>query len=272
MSDDTDIDTEIQAIEDGMADDFTAYEADPALKERYGALLEARDAGTTAPAKPDAATVRRGELETLMGDRHSPYWSGSKAERLQQEYRELLGDERPAGDQGEGRATTSEQAVALTDGDVSNAIENVAAMGVVGAAWSAELAKGGAKGALGTMEDARLAMLAGMGETAVDVQIAFEANLSADAQAAAYKEMANPYTPAQPDASPDYLARFRETPAGKILSAEWGGATARNLSRVLFRADRMGMDLEDADADQLDDMFQRLTTAERAAVLRQLAR
>ena len=51
-------------------------------------------------------------------------------------------------------------------------------MGVTGAEWSAELSKGGAKGVLVTMEDARLAILGGMGETAADVQTAFEAGLS----------------------------------------------------------------------------------------------
>ncbi len=60
----------------------------------------------------------------------------------------------------------------------SHGLQNLSAMGVTGAEWSAELSKGGAKGVLVTMEDARLAILGGMGETAADVQTAFEAGLS----------------------------------------------------------------------------------------------
>lgn len=264
-----DVVTEIQEIEDSMADDFAAYQGDTATQERYAGLLRAQEAGGPAPPRPDAATARRTEIEKLMADPHSKYWRGSRSEAIQAEYRDLLDGERPPAQADAGGA--DQQAVQVSDADVDNAIGNLAAMGTVGQDFAGELSRGGAKGKLGVMEDARKAILAGMGDAAADVVQAFEANLSADAKAAVYKEMATPYAERQPDASADELARFRETGAGKILSAEWKGATAQNLSRALYRWDRMAMDLDDADADQLDDEYQRLTTAEKVAVTRHLA-
>jgi hypothetical protein len=43
------------------------------------------------PASDDGALIHRmAELQTLMADRDSEYWSGSKSEALQQEYRDLI--------------------------------------------------------------------------------------------------------------------------------------------------------------------------------------
>jgi len=101
----TDDDTaqEIAEIEADMADDFAGYQGDTAKQERYGQLLQAREAGTVAPAKPDADSVRRDELVKLMADQRSIYWKGSQSDKLQQEYRDLLGAERPPA-QGAGAA------------------------------------------------------------------------------------------------------------------------------------------------------------------------
>ena len=71
-----DIDTEIAEIEGGMAEDNAAYWNDPAKQERYGQLLEAREAGEQTPPAPDKNAARRGELQEMMGDQHSPYWKG----------------------------------------------------------------------------------------------------------------------------------------------------------------------------------------------------
>jgi len=166
----------------------------------------------------------------------------------------------------------ADQAVALTDGDVSNAIENVAAMGDVGRAWAAELSKGGAKGSLGVMEDTRRAILAGMGDSAEAVVQAFEGNLSDNAKAAVFKELSNPYVGQVPAADPADLATFAEGGAGKILVKEWRASARQNLARALFRWDRLTFGLDDADFAVLDDFYlNRLTDTERAAVLRQLA-
>ena len=145
-------------------------------------------------------------------------------------------------------------------------------MGVTGAEWSAELSKGGAKGVLVTMEDTRLAILAGMGAGAQDVVQAFEGNLPDSAKAAVYKEFSNPYTGQVPAADPADLATFAEGGAGKILVKEWGPSARQNLARALFRWDRLTFALDDADFAALDDFYlNRLTATERAAVLRRLA-
>ena len=267
---DDDIAQEIETIETDMADDFAGYQGNAAKQARYGELLAAQEAGTAAPAQPDAATARRTEIEGMMGDPRSPYWKGSKADKLQAEYRSLLGDERP---RAQANAVGADrQAVALTDGDVSNAIENVAAMGDTGAEWAAELSKGGAKGALGHMEDTRLAILGGMGAAAGDVAQAFDDNLSDNVRASVFRELANPYVPRLPPASRDDLATFAEAGAGAILVKEWGADAARNLAVALHRWDRLTQYLSDEEFDQLDDFYlNRLTDTERAAILRRLA-
>ncbi len=161
---------------------------------------------------------------------------------------------------------------ARADDDVSHGLQNLSAIGVTGAEWSAELSKGGAKGALGHMEDTRLAILGGMGDSAEAVAQAFEGNLSDNVKAAVYKELSNPYVGQVPAADPADLATFAEGGAGKILVKEWGASARQNLARCLFRWDRLTFGLDDADFAALDDFYlNRLTDTERAAVLRRLA-
>jgi hypothetical protein len=51
-------------------------------------LLE--DADKAVDGEDNALTDRISELQGLMVDRHSEYWSGPKADTLQQEYRDLI--------------------------------------------------------------------------------------------------------------------------------------------------------------------------------------
>ncbi len=122
------------------------------------------------------------------------------------------------------------------------------------------------------MEDTRLAILAGMGDSAGAVVQAFEGNLPDNAKAAVYKELSNPYVGQVPAADPADLADFAEGGAGKILVKEWGASARQNLARALFRWDRLTFGLDDADFAALDDFYlNRLTASERASVLRRLA-
>jgi hypothetical protein len=86
-------------IERIMRDDPRRYWGDEAMQYRLAELIE-----QTTPA--DMPTVlagdpqRRGELERMMGDQRSPYWSGPQSASLQSEYRSLVqpsGNETDAG-------------------------------------------------------------------------------------------------------------------------------------------------------------------------------
>ena len=89
---DTDADDvagEIAAIEKTMGEDNRAYWKDPAMQERYGELLEARESGEAARAPPEAApksSERMIEIEALMKDANGVYWHDQE---LQDEYRAL---------------------------------------------------------------------------------------------------------------------------------------------------------------------------------------
>ncbi len=54
-------------------------------------------AAENLPAAPDENAERKEEIRELMADTRGPYWNGPKAERLQAEYRNLLGAEVPPG-------------------------------------------------------------------------------------------------------------------------------------------------------------------------------
>ncbi len=266
MADDIDINAEIEEIEAGMEADNAAYWDDNLLQERYGQLLAAKESGSPAPAGPDAATARRAEIETLMADPRSKYWRGSRSEAIQAEYRDLI-----AVDGEPGAPAPADQAVALSDADVSSVIENVAAMGEVGAAWAEELGRGGGKEALEHAEDVRLAILGDLGAAAGEIAQAFD-TLDDNVRVALHRELANPYVPQLPPADGDALAQFGETGAGEILAKEWGDDAARRLNIALYRWNRLTENLDDAEFDSIDDFFRnRLRTHERAAVLRRLA-
>ncbi len=265
-----DIDTEIAEIEDSMSDDFAGYQGDTAKQERYGALLAAQEAGTAAPAKPSADAVRKGELEALMKDDRSVYWTGSQSDRLQNEYRGLLEAEdkpaSPARDEATGRY------VAVTEPAVADALTAIEASGDVGREWAAELG-GGAKAskALEVGEDQRLELLAAMGDSAGDVQQSFE-GLDNNVQMAIYRELSNTYSEPQPPATADQMATFMETEHGALVAADWGSKTSRRLATALHRWERMTVLLTDAEDAALHGYFWRMTAQERAAILMQLGK
>ncbi len=176
----------------------------------------------------------------------------------------------PAG--AHGAQVPGNQAVALTDGDVSNAIENIAAVGEVGREWAKELGSGeNARNALQVGEDQRLAMLAAMGDSAGDVQQSFE-GLDNNVQMAIYRELSTTYSEPQPAATADQMATFMETEHGALVAADWGSKTSRRLATALHRWERMTVLLTDAEDAALHGYFWRMTAQERAAILMQLGK
>ena len=146
---------------------------------------------TTGDAVPDSGG-RLAEIEELMTDTRGEYWQGPRAERLQAEYRGLL--DRQGDDQGE----TAESAQ-LAESEVSGALENLSAMGTVGAQFADEIRDNGAKLTLEAMEDTRIAILGDIGASANEVIAAFD-GLDGNVRAAVYAEFGNPYVPRLPEA------------------------------------------------------------------------
>lgn len=212
-------------------------------------------------------TTRLAEIQDLMaeGD-HGPYWKGPHADSLQAEYRNLL-DRQDGNDLGE----TAEPAQ-LGEGDVSVALDNLSAMGEVGAQFASEIRGDGAKLTLEAMEDTRAGILAEIGASANEVASAFD-GLDDNVRAAVFAEFGNPYVPQLPEADAADVAQFtQEASAGKILGAEWGDETPRKLANVFHRWGRIVERLSDTEFVELDDFWRnRLRANERASILRRLA-
>lgn len=83
--------SERSEIERVLREDPHRYWSDQGMQNRYHDLIE-QSQGTSGP--PAIATgshvARLAELEGMMGDHHSAYWSGPSAEALQCEYRNIL--------------------------------------------------------------------------------------------------------------------------------------------------------------------------------------
>ncbi len=162
-------------------------------------------------------------------------------------------------------------AVVVDDQDIRAALDNLTAMGTIGAGFAQELGRSGAEAALTTIEETRLDILQGMGDTADEVVAAFDV-LDDNVRAATYGELARAYVPRQPPADAGDLEEFANTSAGKLLVPERGDAAGRRLAIALFRWERLVDLLSDREFGELDDVYRnRLRPHERAAVLRRLA-
>lgn len=120
-------------IEQIMSTDLPRYQRDESMQNRYHDLIAASQ-GEATPAKASKAHLHRlGELESLMGNPNSEYWSKPA---LQAEYRNILdmADPRPprvalAAPQSAGRRTEIEKMVgdqnsAYWRGPQANEIQN----------------------------------------------------------------------------------------------------------------------------------------------------
>lgn len=158
--------TELARIEHVMVEDNRAYWKDEPMQRRYAELLQAEENG--APSPPAPASNRMNEIERMMADTKGPYWSGPRAEQLQDEYGRLL------------RGVTAPAANAAHGQDFETARDVLAAKGFTGRLSDADLSHG---------ERQRVEILSGMGATASDVVDAFN-GLPDKIQALIYAEMA----------------------------------------------------------------------------------
>ncbi len=124
--------------------------------------------------------------------------------------------------------------VAVGDRDVSSALRNLRALGTIGGQFAEEIGRTGAKAPLQTIEETRLDILEGMGDTAGDVAASFEV-LSDNVRATTYAELARAYVPRLPPADDADVEAFANTSAGKLLVPEWGDDAGRRLAIALFR-------------------------------------
>lgn len=86
--------TELAVIETIQRENPDRYWREPALQNRMYDLLElshGHGAGVAPAVQVNpAVSARLGEIEGMMGDRNSPYWSGATAPALQAEYRNIV--------------------------------------------------------------------------------------------------------------------------------------------------------------------------------------
>jgi hypothetical protein len=102
--------TEIAGLESAMTDRAAWFGPGGAEKQqRYVALRDAQAAGAAAPAREDAQSVEKREIEAAMGDRNSQYWRGPKGPdgetAMAARYRDIL----------EGRAAPQDRAPTTAD-------------------------------------------------------------------------------------------------------------------------------------------------------------
>ena len=149
-------------------------------------------------------------------------------------------------------------------------VADLRALGTIGAGFADELGSG-AKIAVEAIEQTRVDILDGMGDTANDVVMAFE-GLSDNVKGATYAELARAYVPRLPPADEADVEEFAETSAGKLLIPEWGADAGHKLAVALFRWERLVTPLTESEFAEIDDFYRRrLRPRERAGILKRLA-
>jgi hypothetical protein len=272
---------EIAAIEATLRRDPRAYWRDAALQARHRDLIDAQRGATPAPAPVAANEKRLAALHALMRDRASPYWRGPDAERLQAEYRALVGDEAlPERQSGalanrniaELRRTLPEELVADWDraggfaenlGRAKTALEAIVrGVGNAGAGGADGAVTDGAEGSAGR----------GDGPVGGDLVAAFD-GLPGAVQAALYRELAISAPNFARPATSAELAALAAKDWGRPLVAAWGSAAARRFGAVIERFRRVEDGLTEAAALAAFRRFWFTTSArEKIAVLWVLGR
>ena len=87
--------TRLGKLEKLMGDPSSAYwnpKTGPALQAEYRTILDMADPrpSRAAGAAPSRSSGRRAEIEKMMADTSGDYWSGPRADQIQNEYRALL--------------------------------------------------------------------------------------------------------------------------------------------------------------------------------------
>ena len=87
--------TRLGKLEELMGDPSSAYwnpKTGPALQAEYRTILDMADPrpSRAAGAVPSRSSGRRAEIEKMMADTSGDYWSGPRADQIQNEYRALL--------------------------------------------------------------------------------------------------------------------------------------------------------------------------------------
>lgn len=247
---------EIAEIEGMMADKTSGYWRGPAAEAtqaRYRDLVEARDAGQSAPAQSAAGTERL-KIERMMVDRKSAYWKGPEANHLQARYRDLC--EGAGGD----------QSIPATE---IVAVQEHLSSGPAGAQLVEDWSVGGRfEENLSTARARVEEILNGVSER-TEFLLSFE-QLPEPVQASVYRTLAEPSRQGK-GATPKEIDLFKETPEGAALALEWGSNTPARVARVKARMSATIERLSQGERLALDDWLDRLPSQEYTAVLRVMA-
>ncbi len=211
-----------------------------------GERLPEETTADNLPAAPDDNADRKEEIQTLMADQGGDYWQGPKAERLQAEYRNLLGAEVPAGDliEVEGFRTPT---LAEADG------------------WGLDATAG--------RESVNRAMmiLDNVPEADREYFDTSIAGLSDDTRGAMIAELSQPRPEDTTDASPAVLSRLEAHGCGRVLQ-EWGIGAPRRVGIAEARVNAVIDAIpSDEEASEFVRWFDNLTGPEMSAILRATA-
>lgn len=206
------------------------------------------------PAAPDATANRKEEIQTLMADQGGEYWQGPKAERLQAEYRNLLGTEVPAGSN-----------AAQADNDLFEVAGFRTPTLAETGEWGLDAASG--------KESINRAMmiLDNVPEADREYFDTSIAGLSDDTRGAMIAELSQPRPEDTTDASPAVLSRLEAHGCGRVLQ-EWGIGAPRRVGIAEARVNAVIDTIpSDQEAAEFVRWFDNLTGPEMSAVLRATA-
>lgn len=221
------VSTELALLDGEMRADIGAWRRDPDKRARYIALLDAKEAGTAAPAARSGGARRLGEIEALM---RTPAGLAHyrKTPALRAEYLRLIeagdGTAAPAAEPDAWRATPEQARTKLPATLVKEWDDSE-----VGFAASLRRMQDGLAQTLGglkTVAEART-FLASVEALPVGVRIAL------------CRETAMAKTGVMKWASPDEMEAFRSLSGGKETVAAWGHKAHRNVAISFVRFDRM---------------------------------
>ena len=211
-------------------------------------------AAENLPAAPDENAERKEEIRELMADTRGPYWNGPKAERLQAEYRNLLGAEVPPGSN-----------AAQADNDLFE-VEGFRTPTLAEAdGWGLDATAG--------RESVNRAMmiLDNVPEADREYFDTSIAGLSDDTRGAMIAELSQPRPEDTTDASPAVLSRLEAHGCGRVLQ-EWGIGAPRRVGIAEARVNAVIDAIpSDEEASEFVRWFDNLTGPEMSAILRATA-
>jgi hypothetical protein len=247
---------EIAVIEGRIATDRRGYFRDEAAQGRYRELVDAREAGTPAPAGPSKNSLEMREIEKLMGERNSKYWRGREAAGLQARYRELISGEH-AGVNVDAWRMTAEQATQRLPAELVSE-------------WRAS---GDLMTKVRQAENQWALIYHGIGDRslAAEFDLSFH-GLPTGVQAAIYREaVAQPPTFSKP-ATAEEVAGFAAKGGGaETAVARWGREAPTKVGTICARFDRAVASMRLADRADFFYWFQAITPREKFCLIWPLA-